>query len=145
MIDLILEDQRVFAELETDECLVLLRRATVGRIALSVEGDAPLVLPVSFVVAGDMALFHTTARAAQLFAGARMSLQIDDVDPHRHSGASVLVRGRARVIDDTELAELVPEAWAPGERDVLIAIPFDVLTGRRIEVRLPELDPRGYR
>ena len=44
--------------LDRDECIDLLARATIGRVALSANA-LPTVLPVSFRLVDDRVVFHT--------------------------------------------------------------------------------------
>lgn len=71
-------------ELPRDECFELLRSRPVGRLAVSLTGRAPLVVPVNFVVDGDDIVF-------QSYAGTKLtalrdqpvSFQVDEIDPWR--------------------------------------------------------------
>jgi nitroimidazol reductase NimA-like FMN-containing flavoprotein (pyridoxamine 5'-phosphate oxidase superfamily) len=115
------------------ECLVLLRGRTLGRLGLH-HGDELLILPVFYAVAGDRIVFRT-APGAKLDAavlGTSVVFEVDQASP----GWSVLVRGHAREItghDDQVAARAqLGGDWPAGERERLVAISIERVTGRRL-------------
>ena len=129
-------DDRV-EELPESTSLQLLRSGSVGRVA--VNGDpSPVVLPVNYVERDRTIVFVTTAGtkwdAAQ--EGAAASFEVDGVSEEHRSGWSVLVRGVLEAVVD---AEQVPDdlletldPLAGGERDHVVRLSIDEITGRRI-------------
>jgi uncharacterized protein len=96
-----------------------------------------------------------TAPGTKLHAIERsnVTFEVDEVDVVRRAGWSVLVRGVAHEFlaqRSAELAGRLQEAgadpWAPGERDRIVRVVPDCVTGRRIRRGdLPcAADPRCY-
>lgn len=133
-------------ELTKGECLRLMREQPVGRLALTREDDAPLVVPVNFVLAEDEILFRTNPGSKlELAHGAVVSFQVDFIEPVRKVGWSVLVIGHAYDATDWEIDRGALEAWAGGARDNWVRIVIGQVSGRRIRAaHLPPLDKRGY-
>lgn len=128
-----------------DECLVLLRWEIVGRLAVAVPGQAPLVVPVNFVLAGDRPVFRTDeGEKLERLRDQPVSFQVDRFDWFRRIGWSVLVQGSAAEVSAAEAESLGIEPWAPGAKARYVQIIPTSITGRRIELRQAPLDGRGY-
>lgn len=86
------------------DCLRLLRRVRVGRLAFTARA-LPVVRPVYFSVGGDDVVVRTSAGSglADEVTGSVVALQADQVDPAGGGGWSVTVTGRAAAQDDREL------------------------------------------
>lgn len=130
-------DRNGLQVLNREECLRLLRTATLGRVG--VTSDAlPAVLPVNFRVNHDRIMFRT-GRGTKLDAATRnavVAFEVDDFDPVSHTGWSVLVTGVAQAVTDyAELAEAralqIPQ-WAPYQHERVVAISVELISGRRI-------------
>lgn len=127
-------------ELDSQECLELIKAGGVGRIAFTVPGEsAPTVLPVNFLVRNETIIFRTTGYGliAEHAADEYISFEVDRLDGATSEGWSVLVVGRARPVrDPVELARLRETApvqpWAAGERDLFVTVIPKRVTGRRI-------------
>lgn len=124
--------------LERQECVELLTHdAFVGRLGLIPDGR-PLVLPVNYVVDRDAIVFCTGAgtKLNAITDGADVAFEVDDSRSLRHSGWSVLVRGRAELVTEpSELARLRAgplRPWARGARANWVRLPLDEVSGRRI-------------
>lgn len=123
-------------ELLTEEqCLDLLTRAPVGRVGVSI-GALPVILPVNFCLL-DGAIYFRTAGGTKLEAASDhtvVAFEADDFDPLEHEGWSVLVVGRAETVIETAdvLVHLPLAPWAPGERDHVVRIAIELMSGRRI-------------
>jgi uncharacterized protein len=133
------DDLRV---LPADTCLGLLAQMQVGRLAFQVDGDPDGqldVVLVNYLLDGDEVVLRTRrgGRLAALLDGASVAFQVDDLQPETRSGWSVVVRGRARVVDDADelqrLRALQLRSWAPGERDCYVRIAPARITGRELE------------
>lgn len=128
---------RALRRLSVPECLALLSRGGVGRIAFT-QGPAPVILPVNYALDGVAVVLRTAADShlASLPDGEGVALEVDQVDPDYHTGWSVLLRGRLdRVTDPAELRrcrELPLGVYAPGTRDQWRRISPATITGRRI-------------
>jgi len=139
------DPERELVELNREECLSLLRGEFVGRIASSVAGGAPIVVPVNFVMDGDDPVYRTRhADSIPHLLGSPVSFQVDRLDPSHRTGWSVLVHGVAELASDSDAGLLHVVPWAPGERSVFIRVAAKAITGRRIELHLESLDGRGY-
>lgn len=130
-------DRNGLEVLDRPECLRLLGTAAIGRLGLS-SGALPVVLPVNFLLDGERVLVRTSpgTKLDRALAGAVVAFEVDDVDPLRHAGWSVLVTGTASVVaDPDELARIgrLPLAhWAPNGGSHVVAIDARLVSGRRI-------------
>ena len=123
--------------LSPEQCLDLLGRATVGRVAVTV-GALPAIFPVNCALLGDDIVFltgeGTKLRAA--LAGAVVAFQVDHFDEIDGSGWSVMAVGLAEEITDpvecraAEAIHLRP--LAAGDRTHFVRIRTEFLSGRRI-------------
>ena len=120
-----------------EECLRLLIRAHIGRLALT-SGALPMVVPVNFLLDSDQIILRTGAgtKLDRAITNAVVAFEVDEIDLVSHGGWSVVVTGIAReVTDTTELARLmdlpVPQ-WTPEGGDHFVAISLDLVDGRRI-------------
>lgn len=123
-------------ELSRAECLTLLSRNPIGRVAVLTDG-VPEVFPVNFVVSGDAVVFRTGI-GSKLLKGVRtapIAFEVDDYVTMDHSGWSVLVTGSAEEIDalsDAELAALRLLPWAGDARRAVVRLRIDQVHGRRL-------------
>ena len=117
--------------LEPEECRRLLASRRVARVAF-VNGDDVVVLPVSYVLDDSGVLVFSTSSQGMLgrLVGARVSVQLDDVEEDLQNGWSVLGLGRA----DRYEGSAVPAPWVPGHDDLRIGITIETLTGRAVSV-----------
>jgi nitroimidazol reductase NimA-like FMN-containing flavoprotein (pyridoxamine 5'-phosphate oxidase superfamily) len=137
-------DGSALEEIPREECFQLVGALGIGRFAVAIAGRAPLVVPVNYVLDGDVIVFRSNYGAK--IAGLRrrqVSFQVDLIDPAHRTGWSVLVQGVAHEATAAEVAHLEVDPWV-GERQHWIRVVPTVVTGRRI--RLPAItpDPRGY-
>jgi len=119
--------------IERAECDTLLRGRTLGRIALKIADDL-VILPVYYALSGDDIVFRT-APGKKLDAavlGTRVAFEVDGAVP----GWSVLVLGHAREIEDLAEQEQartrLGNDWPAGDREHIIAIRMETVTGRRL-------------
>jgi nitroimidazol reductase NimA-like FMN-containing flavoprotein (pyridoxamine 5'-phosphate oxidase superfamily) len=127
------------------ECLDLLSRAQVGRVAVVVDGH-PEIFPVNYALDGDSVLFRTGEGTVLTHAGlTQVAFEVDHIDASTRSGWSVLVQGQADDIGDAidatseRLRRLALITWAPGRRDRWFVIRPRAITGRRLRVLPLEL------
>ena len=94
------------------------------------------MLPVNYRFEDDQVLFRTSAHSelARHFSPGPAAFQIDYVDDFVQAGWSVLVRGRAELLEWDELPDQDdrPESWAAGSRNVYVRITPEKVTGRRV-------------
>lgn len=138
------DEASTIEEIPPEECLQLVAAVSVGRFAIAAPGRAPLVVPVNYVLDGDVIVFRSNYGAK--IAGLRrrqVSFQVDLIDPAHHTGWSVLVQGIAHEASDDEVAHLALAPWVGG-RDHWIRVVPTMVTGRRIQLPVITRDPRGY-
>jgi nitroimidazol reductase NimA-like FMN-containing flavoprotein (pyridoxamine 5'-phosphate oxidase superfamily) len=131
-------DRNGLEVLDREQCLALLRTATLGRVGLT-SGALPVILPVNFHLDGDQVLIRS-GEGTKLEAAMRdavVAFEADDFDPIDHSGWSVVVTGVARLLDDPAAKEAIrrlPLArWAPSGNGHVVAISAELVTGRRLD------------
>ena len=120
-----------------DSCLRLLAAVSVGRVGFVANGEV-VVLPVNFVMDGQAVVFRTASGSKLAGSEDRnaVAFEADNYDDITQSGWSVLVSGRAEVVeDDTEigrLSRLGLQSWASDlDRPFWIRISPTSVTGRR--------------
>lgn len=122
--------------LSRPQCLRLLRRRTVGRVVLTIDG-CPAAFPVNFGLLDDDVVFRSAAgtKLAAASDGTVLGFQVDRIDPVLQSGWSVLLQGPASVMTDPAEIErarrLRLRPSAPGERPHYVRIRGDRVSGRR--------------
>ena len=133
---------RVFEELNEDECLKLIARGGIGRIAYTGR-FGPVVLPVNYVWRDGAVVFRTAAngpldedlRTGITDADYKVAFEIDDIDLGSQTGWSVLIQGPAHHVTTDEedaVRQTGVQAWAPGDRELFVRIVPSRITGRRI-------------
>lgn len=131
-------DRNGLVMLDRDECLRLLGTSTLGRIGLT-TGALPAVLPVNFWFDGKQILIRTGAgtKLAAATRDAVVAFEVDDMDPVRHTGWSVMVTGIAHHLTDPadldRVADLPVARWAPRGGGHVVAIDPELISGRRID------------
>lgn len=125
-------------QLSTEECLVLLRAASVGRIAFMVD-EFPLVFPVNyrFIDSAGSPWLALRTRPGNVIdtAPEQVAFEIDGIDPVSRAGWSVLVRGNlyhsyppiggVRDYFDSE-------PWLSADRSSWLFVKPALISGRRL-------------
>ncbi len=125
-------------ELGRVECLRLLAAAVIGRVVVT-DAALPDVHQVNYILDEEEVIFRTRngSKLAAATRNAVVGFQIDHHDVSTRSGWSVLGIGHAYEILDParlrELAVLQPQPWLSGHTAHSIAIPLQLITGRRLE------------
>ena len=130
---------RAFVRLEEDEALALAATMPVGRI-VHARGERMFAAPVNVLLEQRDVLFRT-APDTELLTAARdntsAAFEVDDVVDWSRSGWSVLIRGRLSEVTDAETVQRVLSSplrpWAGGDRDHVLRLSGQEVTGRRIE------------
>ena len=118
-------------------CEERLAHGGVGRVAISDE-LGPVIFPVNFAYNGTHVVFFTAEgrKAASAKAKARFAFEIDGFDEVYQRGWSVLVTGRAEVVDDIAASDryaMLPlRPWVGGDTPLCIRIRADSVTGREV-------------
>ncbi len=124
--------------LTADECTAALDKASLGRIVF-LDGDQPVALPVNYAWHENSVVFRTgegqKLRAAML--GQRVGFEVDDIDPIKHTGVSVVVKGQANAVTDwaeqEQLEQLDVRPWQrqPWREGWVRVVPSEI-TGRKL-------------
>lgn len=112
-----------FTRSSGDECRLLLRGHTVGRVGW-VSRTGLQVLPVTYVSDGDRVFFRTDPGSVlgELAGPVQVAFEVDDIDVATATGWSVLVQGEAVAYDGDPGSVRLPEPWAPGDRSLVVVI-----------------------
>lgn len=125
-------------DLSLPDCLRLLRRTSIGRIAI-IENGFPVVVPVNYKTVefdGQRWFAVRTRRGNLLDRGAlAVAFEIDGIDMANHQGWSVLVRGTLHHVNP-DMADFRdrfdPQPWLAEDREAWVAVEPFVITGRRL-------------
>src|SRR5687767_2705088 len=137
---------RSLEELTVQTCVELASSVPIGRLAVAFPSEPPLVVPVNFVLDGQVVMFRTGAgQKLRWLRQQPASFEVDYIDYLRLAGWSVLFQGIAYEATPYEIATagLEVEPW-PGPRPSWIRLIPASITGRRIELHTPERDGVGY-
>lgn len=117
--------------IDPDECWRLLAGAVVGRVSWVSSARGILTLPVSYALTEGLIVFRTAASSVlgELADAAEVAFEVDDLDPATATGWSVLVQGSSGPAPDGVAR---PAAWAPGERELMIAVTPSRVSGRAV-------------
>ena len=117
--------------IDPDECRRLLGEAVVGRVSWVSRTRGIQVLPVNFALVGDRIVFRVDEGSilAELTQPVEVAFQVDDLDQQTATGWAVLVQGTASKWDG-KVPDL--QSWAPGFRDVAVAIEPTRWSGRSV-------------
>ena len=124
--------------LDEGECRDLLHTMVVGRVAVTTP-QGPRIVPVNYTVRDGSVYFRTAAYSelAVYAKGNPIAFEADHLDQEHHRGWSVIAHGRCEAVDDPEIlrwanSQWAPEPWAGGDRHLILRLPWDELTGRRV-------------
>jgi nitroimidazol reductase NimA-like FMN-containing flavoprotein (pyridoxamine 5'-phosphate oxidase superfamily) len=128
----------VLVDLMQDECLKLLRQEELGRVAMCTP-SGPHIVPVNYSVFEDSVVIRTVPYGLLGTVGrdAVLALEVDRVDAQTHDGWSVVVQGRASVVDDPDELRRIrdtaePDPWAGGIRRMYLRLRWREISGRRV-------------
>jgi uncharacterized protein len=130
-------DRHGLEVLGLDECLRLLATKPFGRIAY-LDAGAPSIAPVNHLVDGATVVLRSLdgGKLGAAIFERPVAFEVDDLQVAERSGWSVIVHGRAEVVDDAaaEGYETWLDSWAVGDgaRTTWIRIVADEVTGRRL-------------
>ena len=138
-------------QLDDATCWALVGVHHVGR--LIVPGNDPYVVPVNYRAVDGAIVVRTERRAVieEVVVDHVVVFEVDMFDDRTKSGWSVVVRGRARdVTSEIQLESErqsgpAPQPWAPGDRNYVIRIEPERVTGRLLRGRSDAQPPRRAR
>lgn len=122
----------VVSVLSTEQAWAFLASQEIGRLAYRLA-DEVHITPVNFAVDGGRLVFRT-AEGSKLLGVTmhkNVALEVDEFD--RRRATSVIVRGTARHLHDSEadaVASVPLYPWVPTEKYELVAIEVEEITGR---------------
>ena len=121
-----------------EECEEHLSSGGVGRFVFASE-SGPTALPVNFRLLDRDIVFSTRTHGvltAAVTGDRRVGFEVDQIDDAMSEGWSVIISGRARLVDNPgeleRIAELGIEPWPGGRREAVLRIQTDTISGRRI-------------
>jgi nitroimidazol reductase NimA-like FMN-containing flavoprotein (pyridoxamine 5'-phosphate oxidase superfamily) len=124
--------------LDTEACKRLLAATEFGRLAV-VDSGRPKIIVLNHVIDGGHVLFRT--REDSLLAGLTaddigvpVAYEVDSAFPVGRSGWSVIAAGLLVRESDKRRVALARDtivAWAEGDRDLVLRLDVEELTGRR--------------
>lgn len=125
--------------LSSANCWSYLRRGEIGRLAVIID-DAPEIFPINFAVQHSAIVFRSAegSKIDALLHTSRVALEVDGFEPESNTAWSVVLKGRAKPINDTDelldTLSLDVFPWQPGAKNRFIRIDAEVVTGRRFIV-----------
>ncbi len=125
------------------ECWRLLRRVSLGRLAVWVE-DHPDIFPVNYTVDRDTLVFRTASgtKLVAVTGDTPLALEADGVNSETGIAWSVVLKGRAEEIEPTEefldSVARVLFPWQGGPKEHFVRIIPTTVTGRRFAVVQPK-------
>jgi len=135
-------DQRGSELLPLSDCVRLLASAAkqgmTGRLGISTD-QAPIIQPVNFAFHEHRILVRLgPGHMAHIISDALVAFEVDHADRGSHIAWSVLVRGLATPIEESDgvSAAFTPRPMVPVPGDSVFAIRLDVVTGRRFPLRV---------
>ena len=122
-----------FSVLSRADCMRLLERGGVGRIAVPGE-SVPTMRPVNFALQDGRIVMRTPHGAlwAAAVAGVGASFEIDEISNEDHRTWNVIVTGTLEALDaDGEAGRGPVNAWAPSPKGRSIALRIAEVSGRQ--------------
>ena len=128
-------------DLTVDECLALLSRHTLGRLALMTRAGLR-ILPLNYALDHDDTIVFRTLPDGVIAAsadGAEVAFEVDQVDEETRTGWSVEAVGRCERMEapgDLRLMAAQGDAvpWVSGDRVLHFRIRWFDLTGRQVGI-----------
>jgi nitroimidazol reductase NimA-like FMN-containing flavoprotein (pyridoxamine 5'-phosphate oxidase superfamily) len=120
-----------------EECLTLLASRPYGRIAY-VDAGSPTMVPVNHLVDGASVVLRSLdgGKLAAAIFERPVAFGLDELDNTTRSGWSVVVRGRAEIVeaDDAGKYDKWLDSWAVRDaaRTTWVRIVVDEVSGRRL-------------
>ena len=132
---------RDVVEIDPTEAMRLLASVSYGRVVFT-SNALPAIRPVNHLVDNGRVILRTrlTARVSSFVrsnsgSGVVVAYEVDDLDPQRRLGWSVVVTGLATTVTDPDQVahyERLLHPWVNMVMDSVIAIEPEIVTGIRI-------------
>jgi hypothetical protein len=125
--------------LSKEDCWKYLQASYIGRLAV-INGAAPEIFPVNFMVVGETVVFRTApgTKLRALLTGAAVAFEADGLNAYSTEVWSVVVKGQPGTFegDPGSLRDAGPdrEPWQPGLKEHLVQINPAEVSGRRFAV-----------
>lgn len=131
--------EEYLATIDDAGCVRLLAAVDVGRLAVVVDGR-PRIVVLNYLLDGRHLVFRTRqdallARLTEGGAQVHVEFEVDSSFAPARSGWSVIATGllvRERDAPREAVARERIRAWAQGERDTILRLDVEELTGRRV-------------
>lgn len=126
--------------LDEEACWRFVAGHFIGRIALSHLGS-PMIFPVNYALDGHTVVFRAApgTKLALGRARARVAFEVDEATEPLETGTSVVVHGVLEEVShgpELERLRALPiRTWAPGDRDHVLVVRAESVTGRSISPR----------
>jgi nitroimidazol reductase NimA-like FMN-containing flavoprotein (pyridoxamine 5'-phosphate oxidase superfamily) len=126
-------------ELDTEECLELLRGHDVGRLAVAIRNQ-PDIFPINYVVDRGTVVFRTAegTKLAAAVLGRGVAFEVDGYDPDAGDAWSVVIKGDAVEIENMyemfDALDLPLFPWHAGPKHRFVRIEPVEISGRRFHV-----------
>lgn len=127
-------------EMSREESESLLRRGVLGRVAVTTP-TGPQIIPVNYSVVDDAIVMRTSPYSLLASHGfdVVIAFEVDDIDHELHRGWSVVARGTSERVSDPDVLDHIeatwpPRPWAAGNRNLVLRLAWDELTGRKLGV-----------
>ncbi|MFZ2502543.1 MAG: pyridoxamine 5'-phosphate oxidase family protein [Nocardioides sp.] len=137
-------EEAPMVELDDGACWELLRGHEFGRLAFHLA-DEVHITPVNYAVEGDTLLFRTAEGSKLLGVAMNPDIAFEIDEYGDDSARSVIVRGRARILEEDEehRSENVPlRPWVPTLKYNVVEISPTQITGRAFRLARPWLHLR---
>ncbi len=133
------EPEEQIESLDAASCARLLASTQFGRLAVVADGK-PKIIVLNHAVVGQDVLFRTSpdaflVGATEGEATVDAVYEVDSAFPVGRSGWSVIAAGQVvRERDEKRIVAALSRVgpWANGDRDIVLCLTVDQLTGRRV-------------
>lgn len=125
--------------LEGSECWSLLRKVSVGRLAVW-HGDGPDIFPINYTTDHGTVIFRTGAgtKLEAALSEFPVAMEADGISPETGKAWSVVIRGQAELMTKTEEVlgtfSLPLFPWQEGRKDHFVRLVPDSISGRRFKI-----------
>jgi nitroimidazol reductase NimA-like FMN-containing flavoprotein (pyridoxamine 5'-phosphate oxidase superfamily) len=125
--------------LSREECMALLAKADVGRLAVAAAGDID-IFPLNFVVDNGALMFRSAegTKLIEVVLAGRVAFEVDGYQPEDGKAWSVVVKGVAELLDKFpeiyHAQDLPLFPWNASPKERFVRISPDSLSGRRFQV-----------